>query len=152
MRKQIIDNEFSCGGLFHFLITVSLRGKGHMDWRAFLFSNYCRPTRKRKHGSHECIFFAFANVLYEEHKNQTRQGDTNPIYASQLLQIGILTKDCLIVYLLFFFQLNDTKQKNKRRFIQEILLFCFHFFAMQTGRKENMYKGSYLYFIFLFMN
>ena len=81
MREQNIGNEFSCGGLFHFLITVSLRGKGHMDWRAFSFSNYCLATRKKKLGSHEC-FFAFVNVLYEEHKKQTRQADTNPIYAS----------------------------------------------------------------------
>ena len=32
-------------GLFHFLITVSLRGKGCMDRRAFPFSNYCFATQ-----------------------------------------------------------------------------------------------------------
>ena len=145
MRKRNKGNEFTCGGLFHFPITVSLRGKGHMDWRAFLYSNYCLATRKRKHGSHECIF-AFVNVLYEEHKKQTRQADTNPIYASRLLLIGILTNDCLIVYL--FFQLNDTKRKNKRRHKQEILLFCFHFFTLRIEINETMYNGSYLYFPF----
>ena len=149
MRKRNVGNEFSYGGLFHFPITVSLRGKGHMDWRAFLYSNYCLATRKRKHGSHECIF-GFANVLYEEHKKQTRQADTNPIYASRQLIIGILTKDCLILYL--FFQLNDTKRKNKRRHIQEILLFCYHFFTLRIERNETMYNGSYFYFLFLFMN
>ena len=116
-----------------------------MDWRAFLYSNYCLATRKRKHGSHECIF-AFVNVLYEEHKKQTRQAETNPIYASRWLLIWILTNDCLILYL--FFQLNDTKRKNKRRHIQEILLFCFHFFTLRIERNETMYNGSYLYFPF----
>ena len=32
-------------GLFHFLITVSLRGKGCMDRWAFPFSNYCLATQ-----------------------------------------------------------------------------------------------------------
>ena len=148
MRKRNIGNKFSCGGLFHFPITVSLRGKGHMDWRAFLYSNNCLATRKRKHGSHECIF-AFVNVLYEEHKKQTWQADTNLIFASRLL-IGKITKDCLILYL--FFQLNDTKRKNKRRHTQEISLFCFHFFTLRIERNETMYNGSYFYFPFLFMN
>ena len=49
---------------------------------------------------------------------------------------------------LFVFQLNDTKRKNKRRHIQEILLFCFHFFTLRIERNETMYNGSYLYFPF----
>ena len=51
------------GGLSCILITVSQRGKGSMD--------------------HMNVFFAFVNVLYEEHKKQTWQADTNPIYASR---------------------------------------------------------------------
>ena len=73
MRKRNISNEFSCGGLFHFLITVSLRGKGHVDWRAFLFSNYCLATRKRKHGSDD--FFCFCqSFIWRTQKANTTGG------------------------------------------------------------------------------
>ena len=60
--------------------------------------------------------------------------------------IWILTKDCLILYL--FCQLNDTKRKHKRRHIQEILLFCYHFFTLRIEKNETMYNGSYFYFPF----
>ena len=55
MRKRNIGYEFSCSRLFQFPITVSLIT--HL------------ATRKRKHGSHECIF-TFVNVLYEEQKSK----------------------------------------------------------------------------------
>ena len=70
MRKRNIGNELSCDGLFHFLITVSLPGKGRMNRWPFPFSNYCLATQKRKHGSHEC-FFPLVNVLYNEHRYQS---------------------------------------------------------------------------------
>ena len=55
----------------------------------------------------------------------------------------------IVWFFICFFQLNDTKRKNKRRHIQEILLFCFHlFFTLRIERNETMYNGSYLYFPF----
>ena len=45
MRIRNISNELSCDRLFHFRITVSLRGKGRMDQRAFPFSNSCLATQ-----------------------------------------------------------------------------------------------------------
>ena len=45
MRKRNTGNGLSFDGLFHFLITASLRGRGHMDRWAFLFSNNCLATQ-----------------------------------------------------------------------------------------------------------
>ena len=148
MRKLNIGNEFSCGGLFHFLITVSLCGKGHIDWRAFPFSNYCLTTRKRKHGSHECIF-AFVYVLYEEQKTNTTGG-----YKSHLC-FPIIT-DCNtnkgLFDSIFAFPLNDTKRKKQKTAYTGYFFFFFFIFTLRIERNESMYKGSYFYLPFLFMN
>ena len=147
MRKRNIGTEFSCGGLFHFPITVSLRGKVHVDWWAFLFSNCCLATRKRKNGSHECIFAFVMPFIWRTQKANTTAGHKShlcfPIITNWNTNKGLF--DYLFVC---FFQLNDTKRKNKRRHIQEMLLFCFHFFTLRIERNETMYNGSYFYFPF----
>ena len=131
MRNANKGNDFWCGGLFRFLITVSLHDKRSMDRTGV---------------------FPLVRVLYEEHNNQsTTDGyKFHPCFLIIQLLIGTRTRDGLIVYL--FSQLTETKRKTQGRHIQKILLFCCSFFYIANLKNENMYKGSYFYFRFLFVN
>ena len=61
--------------------------------------------------------------------------------------IGILTKDCLILYL--FCQLNDTKRKKQKTAYTGDFAFLLSFFYIAIERNETIYNGSYFYFPFL---
>ena len=123
MRKRNIGNEFSCGGLFHFPITVSLRGKGHMDWRAFLYSNYCLATRKRKHGSHECIFCFCQCFIWRTQKANSTGGHKShlcfPIITNWNTNKWLF--DSLFVFPIEWYQTKKTKDGIYR-------IFCFFVF------------------------
>ena len=81
MRKRIIGNELSCDGLFHFLITVSLRGKGCMDRRAFPFSNYY-SLRSKGSMDHTNVFSILSMFYIENTNTKARQTGTNPFMLS----------------------------------------------------------------------
>ena len=66
-KKGNIGNEFWCGGLFEFQITVSLRGKGRMDRQAFQFLIIVSMCSKKNYGSHEC-FLLFQCFIWRTQK------------------------------------------------------------------------------------
>ena len=145
MRKKIIGNEFSCGRLFHFLITVSARGKGHMDWRAFSFYNYCLATRKRKHGSHEC-FFALSMFIWRPQKANTTGGYKShlcfPIITNWNTNIGLF--DSLFV----FFPIEWHQKKKEDGIYRRFCFFVFIFLHCEL--KETKVCISDHISIFLF--
>ena len=146
MRKRNIGNKFPCNGLFHFLITVSLRGKGHMDWRDFLFSNYCLATQKGKHGSHEWFFFCFCQCfIWRTQKANTTGGYKShlcfPIITNWNTNKGLFDS-------LFVFPIEWHQAKNQKTAYTGDLAFLSFFFTLRIERNESMYNGSYFYFPF----
>ena len=125
MRNRNIGNAFSYGGLFHFLITVSLRGKGHMDWRALLFSSYCLATRKRKQGSHEC--FLFLSMCYMKNTKNTTGG-----YKSHLCSPIIINWNT-----------------SKGLFDS---LFVFPSQSYQMKKQKTADTGDFAFFVFIFLH
>ena len=142
MRKRNIGNEFSCGWLFHFLIAFSLRGKEHMDWWAFLFSNYCLETRKRKHGSHEV--FVLLSMFYVKN---TKTGGYKSHLCSPIITIWNTNK--WLFESLFVFPIQWHQAKKQKMAYTGDFAFLFSFFSLRIERNESMYNGSYFYFSFL---
>ena len=149
MRKRNIGNEFSCGGLFHFPITVSLRGKGHVDWRAFLFSNCCLATRKKKHGSHECIFAFVMPFIWRTQKANTTGGHKSHLCFPMITNWNT-NKGLFDILFVFPIEWHQTKKQKSAYTVD--FAFLFSFFTLQLERNKTMYNGSYSYFPFLFMN
>ena len=145
MRKRNIGNEFPCGGLFHVLFTVSLRGKGHMDWWDFPSSNYCLAARKRKHGSHECFFCLCLCFISRTQIASTTGGHKShlcfPIITYWNINKGLF--DSLFV---FPIEWHQTK-KIKTAYTGDLALLL-SFFKLRIERIESMYNVSYFYFLF----
>ena len=114
------------GGLSCFLIALSQRGKGSMD--------------------HMNVFLVFViPFIWRTQKANTTGGHKShfcfPIITNWNTNKGLFDS-------LFVFPIELHQTKNKRRHIQEILLFCFHFFTLRIERNETIYNGSYFYFPF----
>ena len=131
MRKRDIGNEFSCGGLFHFPITVSLRGKGHIDWRAFLYSNYCLATRK-KGSMNTWMYFCFCQCFIW----RTQKANTTGGHKSHLC-FPIITNwnnNKWLFDSLFVFPIEWHQTKKQKTAYTGDFAFLFSFFTLRIER------------------
>ena len=148
MSKRNIGIEFSCGGLFHLPITVSLHGKGHMYWGVFPFSNYWIATRKRKHGSHEC--FLLLSMFYMKN-TKSKHGRLTQIPFMLPHNYSLEYEQRIVWFFICFSNWMTPNEKTKDRIYRR---FCFFvsFFTLRIERNKSMFNGTYFCFPFLLMN
>ena len=114
---------------------------------AYLFTQ--SNETKRKNQWRHIQRFCFSVVTFPTLRiEKTKIGITDHILISLFcLWIRKREKEMYDLFPIFYYGIG--KRKTKGRHIQQLMLFCFFwFFSSCKGKNENMYNGSYFYFLF----